>query len=286
MNYTKFVSIMEKHIHKDEKRSLLKKIAENPDRFVGIYRSTNSLAKLNQNLSQSREIRFGDGLEEVIEEMISYMGYYNINKKIKGLDGSDLNLDQYFKDRNDNYYFIEQKVRDDHDSTKKRGQIDNFKKKQEALINLNGNIIGIMYFVDPGLKKNKNYYINELETFSNTNKTEAKIFYGKEFFEFMGRSDLFEKLEEWLINWKNTLPTVLNLNFDEDSIGTFEEIKYLEKKYWKKLINNNDLWNQNIIQTLFPNAKVLNTMVDYFDDIGWIEEKKSLNSKIYEYYKI
>ena len=37
-------------------------------------------------------------------------------------------LINFFK-KDDVHYFVEQKVRDDHDSTKKRGQISNFEKK-------------------------------------------------------------------------------------------------------------------------------------------------------------
>lgn len=57
-------------------------------------------------------------------------------------------------------------MRDDHDSAKKRGQIDNFERKLEALIHHYGeygeNIQGYFYFIDEGLNKNQNYYKEEL----------------------------------------------------------------------------------------------------------------------------
>jgi len=52
---------------------------------------------------------------------------YMVNEK-----GEELSLDQYFTDGKI-YYFVEQKVRDDHDSTKKRGQISNLEKKARNL---------------------------------------------------------------------------------------------------------------------------------------------------------
>ena len=61
---------------------------------------------------------------------------------------------------------IEQKIRDDHDSTKKRGQFVNFVKKikylkQEYPTN---KISASMWFVDNSLMKNKRYYLNMMET--------------------------------------------------------------------------------------------------------------------------
>lgn len=50
--------------------------------------------------------------------------YYNKDKEKR----ESLELDQFAK-KDNTYYFIEQKMRDDHDSAKKRGQIDNFEKK-------------------------------------------------------------------------------------------------------------------------------------------------------------
>ncbi|GAA7762345.1 hypothetical protein JP0169_14860 [Helicobacter pylori] len=66
-----------------------------------------------------------------------------------------LELDQ-FATKDNTYYFIEQKMRDDHDNTKKIGQIDNFKRKLEALIcHYGGNIQGYFYFIDESLIKIK-----------------------------------------------------------------------------------------------------------------------------------
>lgn len=39
MTYEKFEKIMNKHLFQDEKIRLLEKIAEEPYRFIGIYRS-------------------------------------------------------------------------------------------------------------------------------------------------------------------------------------------------------------------------------------------------------
>jgi hypothetical protein len=71
-------------------------------------------------------------LEILFEKYFEQLGFTKLEKRIGG--GREyLDLDQAF--RNGNYiYFVEQKVRDDHDSTKKRGQIGNFEKKINALL--------------------------------------------------------------------------------------------------------------------------------------------------------
>jgi len=87
---------------KVRKESFLKKIAEHPERFIGLFRPSKPGTKILQHLLQS---------------------YAN---------GERLSLDQFFTDGR-TYYFIEQKIRDDHDSSKKRGQVANFKAKLEEI---------------------------------------------------------------------------------------------------------------------------------------------------------
>ena len=94
--------------------------AKNPDRFVGVFRSTTPRLKLLQNLLQSREIRFGDAMEEIIAILLSEMGFVNQDKRFLTSEDDDLSADQYFcSSDKTRFYLMEQKVRDDHDSTKK-----------------------------------------------------------------------------------------------------------------------------------------------------------------------
>ncbi len=132
MNYEKFCLILNKHIFEGEKKELLRRIADNPERFIGLFRPTKPGAKILQHLLQSHEIRMGDALEEIIEEILKDVGFKVLSKSMVNEEGEQLSLDQYFTDGRI-YYFIEQKVRDDHDSTKKRGQISNFETKLEIL---------------------------------------------------------------------------------------------------------------------------------------------------------
>jgi hypothetical protein len=127
MEYKTFRNILDKQIFESSKNDLLEKLAKYPERYIGLFRPTKPKTKILQNLLQSNEIRFGDALEIIFEKYFEQLGFTNLPKKI-GTEKEYLDLDQLFKD--DKYiYFIEQKVRDDHDSTKKRGQLRNFEKK-------------------------------------------------------------------------------------------------------------------------------------------------------------
>ena len=61
------------------------------------------------------------------------MGYKNLEKKLE-FQNNKLSFDQLFCDKN-TIFLIEQKIRDDHDSTKKRGQYANFINKIRAIKN-------------------------------------------------------------------------------------------------------------------------------------------------------
>jgi hypothetical protein len=264
MNYERFKEILNRHIFEGEKRDLLKKLAERPERFIGLFRPTKPGTKILQHLLQSHEIRFGDAIEELFTEIIGDLKYRNLPKDVRNSNGETLSIDQYFTDGN-TYYFIEQKVRDDHDSTKKRGQINNFERKLEVLHNLHeDNLIGIMYFIDPDLRKNQNFYIEKLEGFSNFYGVKLYLFYGRELFTFFNNPQVWDDLIQWLTRWKDDLPELPEINFDGDSEESFEEIKELEIRYWRKIIQNEKLWEEGIIYVLFKTGETLRSILEYF----------------------
>ena len=229
---------------KGRKKELLRKLADRPERFVGLFRPTKPGAKILQHLFQSHEIRFGDAMEELIFEFLKDWGF-KVLPKIIILDPTNprkkLDIDQYFTD-GERYYFIEQKVRDDHDSTKKRGQISNFETKLEYLYRKHGqNLVGIMYFIDPDLVKNKNYYIEELDKMADTYGVDLHLLYGEELFEFFSKLNIWNDLLSWLTQWKDSLPELPKINFDRVSQDSFNEIKDLEIRFWRKILENEKL---------------------------------------------
>jgi len=287
MDYSKFCGILNKHIFEGEKRELLKKVADRPERFIGLFRPSKPGTKILQHLLQSHEIRFGDALEELIEEILKDLGYSILPKSITTANGEQLSLDQFFTDGK-NYYFIEQKIRDDHDSTKKRGQIANFEAKLEELFKTYKNkLIGIMYFIDPDLVKNKNFYISELNRLNEYYRVPLYLFYGKELFEFLKSPEVWERLLNWLTQWKESLPEIPEINLDTDPQDSFEEIKDLEIRYWRKLLENKKLWEEGIIKAIFRSGKTLRLILNYFitqTSAPYQKLSKLLKERLEEYY--
>ena len=94
MKFEKFKKILNKKIFEESKTDLIKKIANSPERYIGLFRPTKPKAKIIQNLTQSNEIRFGDAFEILIEEYLKENNFEILNKKF---NEEKLNLDHHFK---------------------------------------------------------------------------------------------------------------------------------------------------------------------------------------------
>lgn len=264
MDYNLFKQIFNETIFEKSKADLLEKISNSPSRYIGLFRPTKPKAKILQNLLQSHEIRFGDAFEHVIEKYLQIKGCEILQKRFTNSDGDVLNIDQCFR-KDGKVFFIEQKIRDDHDSTKKRGQILNFEKKLDITLSkyAEEELIGIFYFIDPELVKNKNYYTTELLKMTNDYNVETHIFYGKTLFDYLGYSDIWYETLEYLAIWKKEIPDLPEINFDLDAHHTFEEIKDLKPLVFRKLLENEEIFNE-IVLTLFPEKKTLELLHEYY----------------------
>ncbi len=251
MNYEYFCSILNQHIFEGEKKDLLRRIIDRPERFIGLFRPTKPSAKILQYLLQSHEIKMGGAFEEIIEKVLSELGLIILDKNLISENGEVLSLNQYFTDEK-KYYFIEQKIRDDHDSTKKRGQIINFEAKLNILQNKHKvELNGIIYFIDPELSKNKNFYIERIKYLEKFYNVKLYLFYGKELFEFLEHPEIWDTILIWLRQWKESLQELPEINFDNNPKKNFDEIKDLEIRRWRQLFENNKLWEEGIIKALF-----------------------------------
>ena len=65
--YEHFIDKLNAKIKSDESfiYELLVTAVKNPNRYTGIFRLSNAKTKLIQNVTQSREIKFGDFMEEI-----------------------------------------------------------------------------------------------------------------------------------------------------------------------------------------------------------------------------
>lgn len=156
LSYNEFKSILNAKLFEDSFSDLLTKIAENPDRYIGLFRPTKPKTKLIQNITQSHEIKYGDALECIFERYFEALGFQTLPKRFTNQQGKTYDIDQLFTNGN-TIFMIEQKVRDNHDSTKKVGQFSNFESKYFELTQIypNRTIVPIMWFIDDSLKESK-----------------------------------------------------------------------------------------------------------------------------------
>jgi hypothetical protein len=264
ISYKEFENIFNKTIFGSSKKYLIEKIAENPERYLGIFRPTKPKTKIIQNILQSHEIRFGDALEDIIGIYLNRVGFEALDKKLLSNLGDNLDVDQLVK-KNGKIFFVEQKVRDDHDSTKKRGQISNFEKKLNFLCEKYGEdkINSFFYFIDDGLRKNEKYYKEELAKISKSYGVDCNLCYGKEFFSLIKHETIWDEMISNLKTWRQHLPDLPETNFDLNPEESYNEIKDISPAIFRKLFENENVINE-IFPIIFPKKDVLNLLIEDF----------------------
>lgn len=259
MTYEHFIERLNNRVKSDDSffYELLVTVVKNPNRYTGIFRLSNAKTKLIQNVTQSREIKFGDFMEDIITEYIASMGYTNLDKNIgTDTEGNALSADQVFRKGN-TVYLIEQKIRDDHDSTKKRGQYENFRKKYTLLHRKYPDccINATMWFIDDSLVKNKNYYTGEASA-ENTPSVTKNIFYGGDLFSnLFGRMDVWNEVCSYLLrNKQERSDEILNIpDFDTSNeiLDALRKLKRNEPTLYRKLLSSTPAYVQ-LRNELFP----------------------------------
>lgn len=267
VKYSYFESTLNSVLFENSYKELIEKIAVSPERYVGIFRPTRAETKLIQNITQSHEIRFGDAMEIIFQKYFEASGFSYLARKLSDAKG-DLDIDQIFaKDKS--LYMIEQKMRDDHDSTKKVGQFDNFVRKYMAVSKKyqTFNICPIMWFIDDSLVKNRNYYLSCMSDFESKFQCTPYLFYGGEMFGKSGiknfDTEIWYEVLDYLSKWKQSLPTMPEVNFDVNPEKVFDEIKDISIKTYKKLFNNKDVVCQ-IIPIISPTKKITTMLYKHF----------------------
>lgn len=255
LSYEDFLNLIKGKIKdgNDLYDQILINVIDNPQRYSGIFRLSNPKNKLIQNITQSMEIKLGDVLEEIFEEYFKIYNYEILPKSLRTLDNKRLEVDHLIKKAN-NIYLVEQKIRDDHDSTKKTGQFKNFVKKIKTVIRdyPNNNIISIMWFVDDTLNKNKGYYLSEIDQMKINN---VHLFYGESFFDFLGHNEIWSEVTDKLKFYRLNLdPEVLHIPDFGKSDVMLDALLRLPNNKWEKLISD-DLIYKNLRIELFSEGE-------------------------------
>jgi len=99
---------------------------------------------------------------------------------------------------------------------------------------------------------------------------------------------MWNNIIQWLTRWKNELPDLPEINFDENPEESFDEIKDLELRNWRKILQNNKLWEEGIMYVLFRTGKTLRLILEYFRQQGstpYRNLERSLRERLEEYYE-
>lgn len=248
-------------------KEIISTIIKNPYRYAGLFRLSNAKTKLLQNITQSREIKFGDFMEDIVTDYLGLRGFHNLPKWLgTNIDGDDLSADQ-MSEKDGTLFFVEQKIRDDHDSTKKRGQFENFEKKIKHIKSLypQYNLKAYMWFIDNSLKKNKNYYLQKINEVSSIySDVEIGCVYGDDLFnDVFNDKQLWEEIKIYLAQWKSQHTNNIEIPDLDTDDTVFEAMKLLSSSELQKLTSNENIFVL-IRQELFPNLINFKKLKQYF----------------------
>ncbi|EMH06880.1 hypothetical protein HMPREF1408_00216 [Helicobacter pylori GAM245Ai] len=112
------------------------------------------------------------------------------------------------------------------------------------------------------MNKNQNYYKEELQKLSADYGVPLSLRYGKGLFESLNIPQVWDEVLTHLARWRETLPDLPSLNFDENPLESFREIKDLAPSVYRKLLDNDEIFN--LVLILFPEQKVLKMLMEYF----------------------
>lgn len=226
----------------NEQEYLESLLQDNKDimRLVSPFQVLPLKTKIIQYAYTSFNIRFGNIAEAIVKDILISYGAIYYERRLK-----DKDIDQYFSYRNKDY-FIEQKIRDDHDSSKKVGQVENYLEKKT----ISSCEKSACWFIDPSFKKNNRFY---------KTKIGMELYYGAEINSFLisifgeQARDFFQTFYNKLIKEKQSFS---NISF---SFSTSIELSHISMAKLCELFLYGD--KDEIIECFFagvnPKEKIL-----------------------------
>lgn len=264
--------IMNEYVPSDFIESTIKKLADTPERLIGVlHANTFELGSIT-SFGYSRNNSFGNAIEGVFKEIVRSNGWtaeptkyvlseYHLNTPLPPGKKS-LAVDQVFSHGN-TIVFIEQKIRDDHDTSKWRGQWDNFSLKLSALTEIYSEkrVVGVMWMIDDNFRRNEINYQRMIDGLDNDLRSNAILCYGESIDNVFNNIDgqkqaYFRKFFDFLVQWHNENVKVPEMNFDKfpyDSIRAFEK---LNERQALNFFGNPDITEQ-VFPIIFPNRQTL-----------------------------
>ena len=245
-------------------------LSKKPERIVGFLRFQGVKQKLIQFLTQSLEIKTGDMLEEFFTYLFGYQ-YTNLPKYIRGFK-----CDQLFKkEENDTQtiYLIEQKIRDDHDSSKKDGQVANFENKINVIHSEypNAHVVAYEWFIDDSFKKYPGYYKDKLDNFlaGKNGWLSGDVCYGGNLIDILCGDGSWQQFVESYnavkMNYVSDIGTIIrDYDFDVDPDNVvFDYLKIKRDKSFKVFFDES---YSEVRQALFPQGLLEKRLFNYFSN--------------------
>ena len=231
MEYLKYKTIFDRHLKIDNITNFVKTLVKSTDaanRLMSSFKVFSLKDRIATQYLTSINIKLGDALEDIFKEYLKEQGVVFLPRNF--VAGKD--CDQIFQ-YNGTTFLIEQKIRDDHDSSKKIGQAENYTDKKSIIQKqTNNNCYCCCWFIDPDFTKNKNYYISVLST--------EEVYYGREIEYFLREkvfhdnrcNNFFQELNNSIERYTNefSIFDTSNLTIDYHNFTTTELYRLLKFK--------------------------------------------------------
>lgn len=251
-----FYQLMDKIILCDAE-DYIHKILKDFSRFTSNFQLLPFDYKIQSHYLTSLNIKMGYALEEVVKEYLIEQGVKFLDRRI--VAGKD--CDQIFT-YNDKVFLIEQKVRDDHDSSKKVGQIENYLEKREYLLNNFPDIKSCCWFIDNDFHKNRAYYQSQLKKDELYYGNQIEIFF-KEVFGDDRCKNFYNWLSEMCYAYRVRASFQISFNIDYKNFSVSELYSLLYDKNSRKSI-----------------SKILfNDIIPYKEILDWVNHQRKSDKK-------
>lgn len=267
---------MNEYVPKDFVKSTLDKLADSPDRLLGVLHANSFQMGSLVSFGYSRNNSYGNAIESVFSSIIEDNGWtiedtkykfedYNLPSSLKRRsDQKSIAIDQVFSNK-DYYVFIEQKIRDDHDTSKKTGQWANYEQKFRVLNEIiqDKKVIGIMWMIDDGFNRNKDFYSNDEHMGKMNTEFPGQNFliYGKDIDQLLNslNSDnkpYFDVFDAFLKEWHSNAPKIPELDFDKFPYQVCNALDSMSEKDITNLFSNKQIITE-AFPILFPNLEAI-----------------------------
>lgn len=278
-NYERLNQKMNSYVPTNFVKTTLKKLANDSSRLLGSLHANSFELGSIVSYGYSRNNSYGNAIESVFSTILEDNGwkieptkYYldNVDKnKLKvhvPSNKKSIAVDQVFS--NDNYFvFIEQKIRDDHDTSKAPGQFENYELKFRILNEIvsDKTVIGIMWMIDSDFSRNKKFYENDEHMGKMKKEFDGRnyLVYGKEIDDILNKyassdKEYFDTFNSFLKLWHSKTSAVPELNFDRFAHSVSNALDSLNEKELVELFTNNRII-QEAFPIIFPNRESLKT---------------------------